>query len=151
MNWPSLLKDAAQIGAYLAGILAALFSVWQYRRNSRRERTRWIYDLYRRFWEQPSLRKMRERIDWGDTAFLEEEDKDVLSDFDDYLNFFEFIGYLWKSGELELTEISVMFDYSLRQLGQNKIIRSYLTKYGYEQLNALLDELRYSVKHDGHK
>jgi hypothetical protein len=151
MNWPSLLKDAAQIGAYLAGILAALFSVWQYRRNSRRERTRWIYDLYRRFWEQPSLRKMRERIDWGDTAFLEEEDKDVLSDFDDYLNFFEFIGYLWKSGELELTEISVMFDYSLRQLGQNKIIRSYLTKYGYEQLNALLDELRYSVRHDGHK
>jgi hypothetical protein len=151
MNWPSLLKDAAQIGAYLAGILAALFSVWQYRRNSRRERTRWIYDLYRRFWEQPSLRKMRERIDWGDTAFLEEEDKDVLSDFDDYLNFFEFIGYLWKSGELELTEISVMFDYSLRQLGQNKIIRSYLTKYGYEQLNALLNELRYSVRHDGHK
>jgi hypothetical protein len=151
MNWPSVVRDVAQIGAYLAGILAALFSVWQYRRNSRRERTRWIYDLYRRFWEQPSLRKMRERIDWRDTAFLEDEDKDALSDFDDYLNFFEFIGYLWKSGELELTEISVMFDYSLRQLGENKIIRSYLTKYGYEQLNALLDELRYSVKHDGHK
>jgi hypothetical protein len=73
---------------------AAIFSVWQYRRNSRRERTRWIYDLYRRFWEQPALRKMRERIDWGDTAFLETEDKEELSDFDDYLNFFEFIGYL---------------------------------------------------------
>jgi hypothetical protein len=151
MNWLSLVKDVAQVGAYLAGILAAIFSVWQYRRNSRRERTRWIYDLYRRFWEQPSLRKMRERIDWGDTSFLEEEDKDALSDFDDYLNFFEFIGYLWKSGELELAEISVMFDYSLLQLGENKIIRGYLTKYGYEQLNALLDELRYSVKQDGHK
>ncbi len=151
MDWPSIVKDVAQVGAYLAGILAAHFSVWQYRRNSRRERTRWIYDLYRRFWEQPSLRKMRERIDWGDTAFLAQEDKDALSDFDDYLNFFEFIGYLWKSGELERTEISVMFDYSLQQLGENKTIRSYLTKYGYEQLNALLDELRYSVKHDGHK
>lgn len=151
MDCVPALKDATQIGAYLAGIGAAVFSVMQYRRNSKRERTRWIYDLYRRFWELQALRKMRERIDWGDIAFLESEDKNDLSDFDDYLNFFEFLSYLWKSGELELTEISVMFDYSLQQLGENFAIRSYLTKYGYEQLNALLDELRYSVKQDGHK
>lgn len=151
MDWHSILKDGAQIGAYLAGMGAAMFSVWQYRRNSKRERTRWTYDLYRRFWDQQSLRKMRERIDWGDTEFLDTDDRETLSDFDDYLNFFEFIGYLSKSGELQLSEIKVMFDYSLQQIGENAFIRRYWARYGYEQLNALLDELRYPVKQDGHK
>jgi hypothetical protein len=151
MDWLPALKDGAQIGAYVAGAVAALFSMWQYRRNSKRERAHWVYELYRRFWDQPTLRKMRERIDSGDTAFLEMDANDIPADFDDYLNFFEFIGFLWKSGELKSTEIAVMFDYSLRQIGENASIRRYLSRYGYEQLNALLDELRYSVKQNGHK
>jgi hypothetical protein len=146
MDWLPTLKDYTQVGAYLAGMVAAIFSVWQYRRNSKRERTRWIYDLYRRFWDQEPLRKMRERIDWEKAEFLENGDREILSDFDDYLNFFEFIAYLWKSHELQLAEIKVMFDYSLQQIGENGNIRGYLSKYGYEQLNALLNELSYPVK-----
>jgi hypothetical protein len=151
MDWLPSVKDSTQIGAYVAGAVAALFSMWQYSRNSKRERAHWIYELYRRFWDQPTLRKMRERIDAEDIGFLEMEENDVPADFDDYLNFFEFIGFLWKSGELKSTEIAVMFDYSLRQIGENAPIRKYLTRYGYEQLNALLDELRYSVKQNGDK
>jgi len=151
MDWLPAAKDGAQVVAYVAGAAAALISMWQYRRNSQRERAHWIYELYRRFWDQPTLRKMRERVDAADIGFLQREENDVPADFDDYLNFFEFIGFLRKSGELKSNEIAVMFDYSLRQIGENSAIRRYLSRYGYEQLNALLNELRYSVKQDGHK
>jgi len=138
------LKDWGQVAAYVVGIGAAALSYRQYRKNSARQRTLWIYDLYRRLWDQPSLRSMRLRIDNGDLPSLDALDATQLADFDDYLNFFEFIGYLRQSKELRQGEIETMFDYSMKQIAEIDGISSYLAKYGYEQTSALLLEMGYS-------
>jgi hypothetical protein len=80
---------------------------------------------------------------------LPRDDRKFLAALDDYLNFFEFIGYLQSARELKTAEIKAMFDYSLKQIGQNAPIREYLIEYGYEHLNALLSEMRYSVVDHG--
>jgi hypothetical protein len=58
-------KDWLQALTYLAAIVAAILSIWQYRRNSTRERTRWLFELYQRYYGQPVLRAMRIRLDQG--------------------------------------------------------------------------------------
>ncbi len=142
---PGHLKDWAEVALYIVSIAAVLASAWTYRRNSARERSQWLYDLYQRFWDQQSLQEMRIHIDKGNLSFIQIEEPIFMPPLDNYLNFFEFVAYRWRKKELPKDEIDSMFGYFLHQIGTSSIFRAYLSKYGYEQLNALLDELRYSV------
>lgn len=137
--------EALQIAAYLVGFAAALGSLWQYRQNSIRKRTRWLFELYRRFYEDTSLKAMRIRIDWGDTGFIsEEKDSQLLGELDNFLNFFEFLAFLKKRREVTPEEVKAMFEYPLKMLATNGTVLAYIRKYGYEELDALLKELRYA-------
>ena len=49
------LKTCVKAGFYTVGFLAAGFSAYSYFRNWKRERSRWLFDLYRRFHETPDL------------------------------------------------------------------------------------------------
>ena len=138
---PIVLKEWLEIATYGIAILAALGSLWQYRRNSARERTRWLFELYQRFYEQKTLRAMRVRIDCGDTRFVDGDDLNLLGDLDDFLNFFELIAYLWRRRELNTEEVRVMFDYPLQTIAANQAVFGYATKYGYDELGGLLKEL----------
>jgi len=142
------IKDWIEIAAYGVAILAALASYLQYRRNSIRERTRWLFELYQRFYEQKTLRAMRIRLDDHDTKFVsEEKDLDLLGDLDDFLNFFGFVGYLWKIGELNLDEVRAMFAYPLQTIAEDEAVMAYVSKYGYAALlGTLLKELGYDGK-----
>lgn len=138
-----VLKEWLAIGTYLAAIVAAMASWFQYHRNSRRERTRWLFDLYQRFYENPGLKNMRVRIDWGDTAFVsEEKDQQLMQELDDYLNFFEFIAYLLKRGELRRDEVLAMFDYPLHRIAADNSVSQHVGRpeYGYEGLRDLLKQ-----------
>jgi hypothetical protein len=60
MTMPQMsLKDWVQTCSYLVGAIVALWSLRQYFRNSARERIRWLFDLYHRFYEDASLKQMR--------------------------------------------------------------------------------------------
>lgn len=61
--WPASVNEWGQLVTYIIAILAAGFSVCQYYRNSKRERTRWLFDLYQRFYGQADLKGMRVRLD----------------------------------------------------------------------------------------
>lgn len=141
------LKDWVQTCSYLVGAIVALWSLRQYFRNSARERIRWLFDLYHRFYEDASLKQMRIRIDWGDTGFVsEEKDRQLMQEFDDYLNFFEFLAYLLKRGEIKHEEVLAMFDYPLRRIAEDRAVSKYVLRpeYGYEELRDLLKELGYA-------
>ncbi len=143
------LRDCLQAVVYATAILAAIGSLWQYRRNSRRERTRWLFDLYQRFWEQKTLRGMRIRVDVGDTGFVKEDkDLDLLGELDDYLNFFEFIAFLWKRRELKLEEVRALFEYPLQTIARDEAVLGYVRRYSYDELAGLLTELRYDLQPD---
>ncbi len=78
------LKEWVQVAAYVAAILAALGSWWQYNKNSKRERSRWLFELYQRFYSDSRLKDMSARIDWGDTSFAREEsDRELCEKLDE--------------------------------------------------------------------
>lgn len=137
-------KDLVEVGAYAAAILAALGSWWQFRRNSSRERTRWLFELYQRFYESREFKELRMRLDAGDIQFVPHGDAKLLADFDDFLNFFEFTAFLQRRKELEASEVRAMFDYILRILGGAPNLLGYIRQYGYEELDRLLKELGYA-------
>jgi hypothetical protein len=144
MFLPTTLDQWLQGATYVIAIVAALGSLWQYRRNSKRERTRWLFELYQRFYDQNNLKAMRVRIDGGDTQFITEgHDNFLLADLDDFLNFFELIAYLQKRSDLRREEVLVMFEYPLRMIAKDQAVSSYVTKYGYDELRRLLKELGY--------
>ena len=62
---------------------------------------------------------------------VEEED----AEFTDYLNFFEFMGYLKKSGQLSRRDVAALFDYYLACLRKHDAVRKYIVDdskgYGY--------------------
>jgi hypothetical protein len=102
-------------------------------------------NLYSKFYEQPELKKVRDILDREEPnspeihRLVQEEDPA----FTDYLNFFEFMGYLKKSGQLSRTDVDALFDYYLRSLRGHEIVRKYMgdDSKGYRYLRALLSTI----------
>lgn len=137
-------KLAIEASFYAVGILAAAFSAYGYYRNSRRERARWLFDLYQRFYERPDFDPIWHRIDDGDWSFLDGGNAATLAAFDDLLNFFEFIAILSSRGELRRKDVTDLFSYPLRRIVEHARVHEYLAEYDYEHLAGLLTELGYA-------
>jgi DNA-binding transcriptional regulator YiaG len=90
----------------LAGTLfAGFWAVVTYRQSLKLQRARWVKELYEKFYEHSELKKVRNLLDSNDIqqirSMVEKEDPA----FTDYLNFFEFLGYLWESKQVSEQEI----------------------------------------------
>jgi hypothetical protein len=126
----TFLRDIATIIA----ALAALFAIYVYFNNSRLERARWLANLYDKFYEKDHLKGVRQILDSPErdspetTRLVTEEP----SEFTDYLNFFEFVAVLQKSGQLKSNEVEDLFHYYLDCLEYSPRIREYITGKGYE-------------------
>jgi hypothetical protein len=82
-------KDLAQIASYVVGIIVAIVAVGTYLRNSQRDRARWVFELYEKFFEENRYKLVRETLDSRPdspevAALLDHR----VSEFTDYLNFF---------------------------------------------------------------
>jgi hypothetical protein len=101
------LKDIATI----VGALAALFAIYVYFRNSRLERACWLGSLYEKFYERNNLKEVSEVLDCdtGDSPEINKLVNEGSQRFTDYLNFFEFVAVLGKSGQLKQYEIENLF------------------------------------------
>ena len=130
------LKDIATI----VGALAALFAIYVYFGNSRLERARWLGSLYEKFYERNDLKEVREVLDCdkGDSPEINKLVDEESQRFTDYLNFFEFVAVLGKSGQLKQGEIEDLFRYYLDCLEKNRKVRDYIAAKGYEHLDKLL-------------
>jgi len=121
------------------------WALWQYLRNSARDRARWLFDLFQRFYERPALRSTWELVDWGSTDFITEgRDRERLLALDEFLNFFELVAHLRRRRLLRKDEVKSMFDYPLKRIAGNAELVVYLRAYGYEQLDDLLRDLGYT-------
>lgn len=91
------LEGSVRNNLYLAGsiaalgtLIAALFALGVYKRNSRLERARWASSLYEKFFEKDDLKLMRDALDCSVDS--DEVNQTVIGEdprFTDYLNFFE--------------------------------------------------------------
>jgi hypothetical protein len=130
-------KSWVQTITYAVGALAALSSLAVYRSNSRRERAKWLASLYEKFYEKASLKDVRNLLDSEkpDSAAVQKLVEEEDAEFTDYLNFFEFMGYLKKSGQLSQRDVTALFDYYLICLRKHDAVRKYIVDeskgYGY--------------------
>ena len=142
MSWKDLFESIYYVAATVAALgtlIAAVFALFVYKRNSRLERARWAAQLYEKFYERDELKKIRDRLDCsanseGVNQLVESE----ASEFTDYLNFFEFIALLKFSNQLRDSEVEALFGYYLDCLKKHKAVTAYIEKSGYEGLAKLI-------------
>jgi hypothetical protein len=132
----AVLRDIVTI----VGGVAVVFAFLQYRANSRLERARWLASLYEKFYEKDQLKGVRQILDSADrdASEINKLVTDESPEFTDYLNFFEFVAVLEKSGQLKSNEIEDLFHYYLDCLEKSPKIREYLAAKGYEHLDEFL-------------
>jgi hypothetical protein len=99
-----------------------------------------VKDLYDKFYEHSELKKVRDLLDSDDHQQIRSIVAEEGPAFTDYLNFFEFLGYLLESKQIKAEEVRGLFDYYLRNLKRNEAVAAYIadpTK-GFEKLQKLL-------------
>jgi len=142
------VKERVEIVYFIAGtisavgtVIAAVFAAVVYKRNSTFERAKWASNLYEKFYEGPTLKQIRDKLDC--IKNLDSVNEIVLREepaFTDYLNFFEFIAFLRSSKQLKDSEIDVLFGYYLDCLNRHDRLKTYISnpENGYEGLATLL-------------
>lgn len=133
-----------QILSYLAGATAAVSAVFVYRSNSRRERARWVENLYSRFFEKSELKQVRDILD------CDSDDENVKllvteegSAWTDYLNFFELVAYLQESKQIAAEDVKALFEYYIGCLKRHRAAMEYICDdiKGFKYLRRLLDNI----------
>lgn len=151
-----LLRYLPAIGT-VVGLITAGLAYRTYYRQARLERLKWLQQLYDSFYNSERYKPVRQIIDFDDMAEvlsllqksdyecrqLPEKQRNLLDQFTDYLNFFEWIAFLEWKRQLNFKDIDVMFNYYLKRVVEidNKHenqISKYMSSSGYEQFRRLL-------------
>jgi hypothetical protein len=113
----SLVAAGVAVGAYV-----------KYRDSKRLERSKWVLQLYEKFYEQGRLRRIRQDLDCetSTTETIEKLVDDEDEDFIDYLNFFEFVSYLRESEQVSDDDVEALFGYYLDCLVDRDRVRKYV-------------------------
>ncbi len=149
MSVLKILQEIIFIFSLVVASVGGIITICTYRQNSRLRRAKWLNSLYEKFYEQSNYKKMRRIIDYGTKeieaikkATKEGGSEELQEELNDFLNFFEFIGSLWKMKQLSLREIRMVFEYYIKRIADYEFIVDYIRTQGFENLNVLLSEIR---------
>ena len=140
-----------------------IHGVEEYRDRTNAERLRWLSQLQAEFFEGRTFSFIRRKVDYDElddvmnllhrdddpNAKFESEEKELFDKFTDYLNFFEFIAYLYYEKQMLRKDVEALFDYYLRRLveiRQADDLLAYLKRNNFENLSKLLVEYRQKSK-----
>jgi hypothetical protein len=142
--------DASTVAPYtrvlldLFAIVAGTTAIATYRRNARVRRAEWLSSLHSKFFETSTYKRIRQILEAKGESYValckalaDNQTNDDVELFVDYLNFFEFVGSLRELGQLSSEEIDRLFDYYLRQLAGEPVIRQFVETQGFESLSGL--------------
>jgi len=141
VGWLYVLKDWTPWAATVVGVITGVIAVRNYGNARRLEKARWALQLYEKFYEREDLKEIRKTLDGNtDTDAVTTLVKNQPDSFTDYLNFFEFIAFLWRREQMSLEDVNDLFDYYLECLWRHSSVAAYIgdTENGYEQLSRLL-------------
>lgn len=133
-----------ELGALVTASLTGSLAILAYRRDVRHKQTDWLYQLFTKFYEQPTYQAIRKVLDYKiepeyselQRQIAEPGVKDLEEKFSDYLNFFEFICNLQQTGRMDRRDINNMFDYYLTSLSRMDWATAYVNRNGFEALSA---------------
>lgn len=162
-NLGNLLQGIGAIALAVVGGCTAFFAVREYREKGRVEKAKWLSDLFRQFFVDPTFKEIRQKIDFNDLEPIRDliirerawhqlsvpetftsDERNLLDRFTDFLNFFEFVGLLQKNGRLTDDDIGSLFDYYITRLVEidpDNEIRRYLKELNFQNLNDLLNRV----------
>jgi len=135
-----MLRAVVEIIGMTVTLAGGFWAIWTYRQSLMLQRAKWVEDLYDKFYEHSELKEVRNLLDSDDDQQIRSMVVKESPAFTDYLNFFEFLGYLWESKQIKAAEIRGLFDYYHRNLRRNEAVAAYIadpTK-GFEKLQKLL-------------
>ncbi len=127
--------------ATIGGLIAAFLAVSTFHQNVKLSRTKWMKELYEKFYEREELKSVRDQLDSGDEQGIAKLVIQEASSFTDYLNFFEFLAYLEESGQVKREDMLGIFGYYLENLKSSRSVLAYIndpTK-GFEKLQNVLE------------
>lgn len=132
----------SSVAAYLGTTVLAAFAFVQYKRSKQVERSKWMLQLYEKFYEEPRFKRMRDILDCDrdEEPAVQHAVEQEEAEFTDYLNFFEFVGYLRNRGQLDDKDIDALFGYYLDCLNAQTPVRTYVhdASRGFEYLSLAL-------------
>lgn len=127
--------------ATIGGLIAAFLAVSTFRQNVKLSRTRWMKELYEKFYEREELKAIRNQLDGANEQDIAKLVVLEAPSFTDYLNFFEFLAYLEESGQVKREDMLGIFGYYLENLKSSPSVLAYVknpTK-GFEKLRKILE------------
>jgi hypothetical protein len=154
-EWGEYLTGTATLVLACGAVVGLIQGLRDYRSKIDVEKAKWFLQLYEKFFEHNQYKAVRRRLDYDETDKINQliaaasqghkfstDEQIEFDDFTDYLNFFELIALLKKTGQLTSDDIKAGFEYYLRLLtkGQNPVIRRYLVEAGFKNLDRLLEE-----------
>ncbi len=102
-----------------------------------------MLQLYEKFYEDHRFKRVRDILDCapGSDFQLRELVQKEEAEFTDYLNFFEFVSYLTRSGQLDDNDVEALFGYYTNCLNNQESVCSYIsdTSRGFEYLWGALN------------
>jgi len=139
-----------QLSALVITAVGGLFAIVTYRRDVRHKRTDWLYQLFDKFYEKQTYQSIRKVLDYKlepDYSDLQRQIaepgvKDLEEKFSDYLNFFEFLVNLQRTGRMDRRDLDNMFDYYLASLARMEWVFAYVQRNGFEGLTAEFTQRR---------
>jgi len=148
-----------ETGAVLA-LVGGSIAITNYIRSVKIKRLEWLLQLFHRYMDEKKFRRMRYIIvfrvqpEYDQLKYLMQHrserkvdqpvkdfEQSLILDMDDYLNFFELISTLWSKGELERSEIVMLYHDYIKYLWQTEFTHAYITNWGFESLTTLATEL----------
>jgi tRNA-dihydrouridine synthase len=142
------LLDILQATLLGVSIVGGIVAVVTYRRDANRRRAEWLMSVYKKFYEEPQYKRVRFLLDYQPQEYeelrrlVESGEADERADqFVDYLNFFEFVGSLWRLGQISLRDIRMLFEYYLNNLRSHEWVRDFVKTQGFESLDELLKKI----------
>jgi hypothetical protein len=130
-------------------IVGGIVAVITYRRDSNRRRAEWLMSFYEKFYEEPRYKKTRYLLDYKPQEYdelkrvVESGEADERAEqIVDYLNFFEFLGSLWRLGQISYNDICMLFQYYLDNIIEQDWLLRFVRKQGFESLDLLIKEMQ---------
>lgn len=134
-------KLVAETIYYIVAAIAAGVAVVVFYRNSSLERAKWASTLYDKFYGSAGHRSVCDSLDSkADNQAVNDIVAAETSAFTDYLNFFEYVGFLVKVNQLDYDHVETLFGYYLSCMDRHRSVKNYINnrENSFEELQHLL-------------
>ena len=159
-EWHQQLSLTADLATALIPLVAILFAVYVYYKENRRHSAGMLWHAFSDFYNSDAKRVVRAALEKDNensvprknlkcavdksvkNVSLDPEEEKLAHDLDNYLNFFQFIGWLLQKNDLAQDDVTGMFSYYVNDLcgDHNLWLLPYIHKYKFDGLEKLLRE-----------